>query len=355
MKIGFLWSSLFAGGGMQHWLHEVVTRLPEAYEPRVLALISKNEKVVQPFTSCETLTVPWLTSLQLYSPSDLRTIKRFFDESDIVYFTYSNPIRKALSLFLQFYTQTPVVCGHHETSPDWSHRVPSLLGPSGIRLGRHFSGHHALNEETKRGLMSWGARNVFKIPNGVDCRRFVPLEKYEKFSVLYLAKLYPYKGADLIPTLAERLKRRITDFDFYVAGEGPLQDLVSSLADKGIVKYLGHVQEKEKTDLLQKCQVLVAPSRFEAFPLVGLEAMASGTPVVTFDIPGPREYIKNGYNGYLASDLETMIESIVQIHRLWKNDHESYSTLMRNSRGTAEMFSWDAVIPRLTAMFSSLT
>ena len=59
----------------------------------------------------------------------------------------------------------------------------------------------------------------------------------------------------------------------------------------------------------------VLTSRWEGFPLVVLEALAADVPVVATDIPGTREAIKHGWNGWLApaGDYDAMAEHVLDI------------------------------------------
>ncbi|PSO07650.1 hypothetical protein B9Q04_09755, partial [Candidatus Marsarchaeota G2 archaeon BE_D] len=104
-------------------------------------------------------------------------------------------------------------------------------------------------------------------------------------------------------------------------------------------------------ELYASSHVLVAPSRMEAFSLVGLEAMASGTPVVASDIPGPREYVRDGFNGYLVRGVKEMVERVCEVYTAWRRGDPSYYELCRNARRTAEEYDWGRVVPRLERMF----
>jgi Glycosyltransferase len=54
------------------------------------------------------------------------------------------------------------------------------------------------------------------------------------------------------------------------------------------VEYLGFVSQDKLIDVVSKAKVLVYPSHFDSFPLVILESLALGTPVIAYKIPGVR-------------------------------------------------------------------
>ena len=61
--------------------------------------------------------------------------------------------------------------------------------------------------------------------------------------------------------------------------------------------------QKEIDDLIQKCDVLVFPSRFDTFGIVIVEAMAAGLPCAAFEEAGPKEIITQNVSGIMGKDL----------------------------------------------------
>ncbi|PSN83175.1 hypothetical protein B9Q02_10855 [Candidatus Marsarchaeota G1 archaeon BE_D] len=218
-----------------------------------------------------------------------------------------------------------------------------------IRLGKILSAHHVLNTRDYKQLVSFRCKNIFNIPNGVDSAYFKPAKKNENFDVLFMGRLVEGKGADLLPTIALKLVSK--HIQIVVCGTGPLESLIKKC---NMIKFLGFVDGHLKRELYAKSHVLIAPSRYETFMLTGLEAMASGTPVVTFDIPGPREYVVNGYNGFLVRSLDEMVEKVNKLYSLWKSGSQEYWEMCKNARKTAERFDWAVIIPKLEHMFHTV-
>ena len=96
------------------------------------------------------------------------------------------------------------------------------------------------------------------------------------FCCLAVADIYR-KGYDV---LAEAIAQ-LSNVELHIAGQGtdslPMREL---FAGKGNVHFYGHLDKAGVRDLLWKCDALVLPSRSEAQPLVVLEALATGIPVV---------------------------------------------------------------------------
>jgi glycosyltransferase involved in cell wall biosynthesis len=100
--------------------------------------------------------------------------------------------------------------------------------------------------------------------------------------VLFVGRLVPYKGVDVLIKAAAPLPVQVV-----IAGDGPMADAWKRAAaahcDRAIVDFPGPLSDDDVKVWLQAADVLVLPSvtPAEAFGVVQLEAMASGTPVVS--------------------------------------------------------------------------
>ncbi|HET6404502.1 MAG TPA: glycosyltransferase [Candidatus Thermoplasmatota archaeon] len=151
-------------------------------------------------------------------------------------------------------------------------------------------------EHVARSLRELGARRVEVLPNPVPpLPRHDPREARAKLGlpegplVLYLGRLARVKRVD---RLLEAV-RQMRDTHLVIAGEGPEEAELRKAAGER-VRFLGRVDEPTKAMLLQAADVLCLPSEHEGQPLVLLEAMSVGTPVVATDAawvpPELREY-----------------------------------------------------------------
>jgi predicted dehydrogenase/glycosyltransferase involved in cell wall biosynthesis len=88
-----------------------------------------------------------------------------------------------------------------------------------------------------------------------------------------------------------------------LAGDGPLlRPVARDVARRGLagaVRMLG--PRGDVPDLMAAADLLLLPSRFEGLPLVALEAMAAGLPVVATDVPGNADAVEHGVTGWLAA------------------------------------------------------
>jgi glycosyltransferase involved in cell wall biosynthesis len=86
---------------------------------------------------------------------------------------------------------------------------------------------------------------------------------------------------------------------------------------------------------------------------VGLEAMACGVPVISSDINGPREYVKNHHNGYLfeLNNSTQLSEKILMFYRLSKKEKES---MILNCLSTAYKYTSTRVNKKLNYFLNQL-
>lgn len=136
------------------------------------------------------------------------------------------------------------------------------------------------------------------IPNGVDHRQFIDMkrrgEHNKKFRVLFSGNLTRRKGAQWLSPIASRLDRGVELH--YTAG---LRNY-SEYATIANMFPVGYVLHSDMPALYNQYDALVLPTVREGLPLVALEAMACGLPVVATHCSSLPELIEEGKGGYLC-------------------------------------------------------
>lgn len=186
------------------------------------------------------------------------------------------------------------------------------------------------------------------IPMGVpSCARSVRAKTNGSAGVklLFIGRLTPIKGARV---LLEALQD-LAGADLVIAGDGEERTRLEGVADRLNVRvsFVGAVDAVEKLRLLSECDVLVVPSivmpdsRAEGLPVVCLEGMALGKPVVASRVGGLPEIIVDGHNGLLFEPGDSRMLAR-QLARL-AADEELRGRLGDCARRDAAGFAWTLI------------
>lgn len=157
----------------------------------------------------------------------------------------------------------------------------------------------ALSNES---LKEWNVENGVVIPNP----SWIKNKKYSDLKskkVIAIARNSYEKGLDRLLLIWKEIGEKYPDWtlDIYTDDVDSLEKEALKLEIESGINYLHFVKNIQKKYL--KSSIYVMTSRTEGFPMVLLEAMASGLPCVAYDCPiGPRAIITNAENGFLIPD-----------------------------------------------------
>jgi glycosyltransferase involved in cell wall biosynthesis len=140
-------------------------------------------------------------------------------------------------------------------------------------------------------LASWLARAAIVQPMGVALARFAGLARApsDPPRVAVVARLVPLKGVDVAIRALDHVRAPV---QLVIAGDGPVRGQLERLARPSRVAFLGAIDEHRRDELLREAAAVVVPSRVvaggrtEGMPLVALEALAAGVPVVASAVGG---------------------------------------------------------------------
>ena len=169
-----------------------------------------------------------------------------------------------------------------------------------------------LNPDDSKDLVDKYAINVKKIEVlggiGLDLKdySYQPITNIQKLiNFLFIGRLLKEKGIHDFLNAAKIVKEKYPETQFTVLGaidphnlgaltQSELDELISS----NIIHYPGHVNNVK--DWIANSHVFVLPSYREGVPRSTQEAMAIGRAIITTDVPGCRETVMNGVNGFLV-------------------------------------------------------
>jgi len=212
----------------------------------------------------------------------------------------------------------------------------------------------ALSEQDAELIQKWfPEQSVSVTPNGVQ-----PNSSKDAFSVdlpvsdrfiLFVGKIRESKGVTDLLNAYENLDLSIP---LVVAGPPQNNSLVRKLEETDRVHYLGYVEKEQLNSLYHTAEIFVFPTRSDVFPLVTLEAMASGTPVITTNVGGLSEQITDSVGirvpaespFQLAKAMETLLTKPKLRQKLSQNAKERVSN----------EFSWSAVAADVAAKYKEI-
>jgi glycosyltransferase involved in cell wall biosynthesis len=168
-------------------------------------------------------------------------------------------------------------------------------------------------------LVRYGIRKEkFDTGSNGSLRKKLGLDK-DDFLVGMIACFKQQKSPQDFVLAAEKVAQHVPRAKFVMVGDGQLKGRVSELVEKLSLKnkFLLLGWQRDIPQIMSSLDVLVLTSLWEGLPIVFLEAMASGKPIVANDISGNREIVKDGINGFLVSSRDTfaLADRIIQLSK----------------------------------------
>ncbi|TVY09777.1 glycosyltransferase family 4 protein [Paenibacillus cremeus] len=141
----------------------------------------------------------------------------------------------------------------------------------------------------------------------------------------FCGRIVEEKGIDVLLKAAPQIKQLLPNVEFIIAGDyksvagGSVYDKLKNEIgwDETYVKFVGRLDENDLINFYKSIDVFVLPSinSLEAFGMVQVEAMLSGTPVVASNLPGVREIVNKTGMGKIVEpgDVLSLIDGIIQV------------------------------------------
>ena len=191
----------------------------------------------------------------------------------------------------------------------------------------------------------WASDRIHKIPSGVNLSRFSPgLRSADLVTELslspedvvigFLGRLSEEKAPDVFVDIAARCSH-VKSLRFIMTGAGPMRTRVQRLAKRlppwVRFDFLGMVDDVLK--VLRLCDLVVVPSRVDGRPMIVLESLACGIPVVASKIGGIPDLIVEGKTGFMCepANAEDFTSRIVGL----ANQPDQIAAMKIEARGYA--------------------
>lgn len=318
MKIVFLGGNFDLSGGTERVATIIANELAEAGHEVVVASVYGGEK---PFFSLHQ---------RIETKSLFRQVGRTLFRAPLLIYRLRKLLKAeqadaliVVESMLALFT-IPATAGLDLKHICWEHfNFNNDLGRKGRRIARQLAAKYCdvIVTLTEKDKQYWkngttGSARIVSIPNPspFPVQDVLPVSDKEKV-VLTVGRLVPIKGYDLLLSAWALVVPDAPGWKLRIVGDGPeMQRLCAKARELGVeqsVEFAGATRNVEEH--YRKAAIFCMSSRFEGFPMVLLEALSFGLPVVSFDCEtGPAEVLE-GTGGRLAeaSDVEDLAKNLL--------------------------------------------
>jgi glycosyltransferase involved in cell wall biosynthesis len=182
----------------------------------------------------------------------------------------------------------------------------------------------------------------------------------DKPVILFMSRIDPKKGLELLIPALEKLSIQGLDFHFVLAGTNPQdpiyeQKIKSEIENSQLKSHTtitGFVTGEAKISLLQTADLFVLPSYYENFGIAVAEAMVAGTPVVISDQVHIYQQVLDSESGWVGT---TDVESIVRLlTTALSNLQECQRRGLNAQKYALQHFSWDAITQQVIQAYREI-
>jgi len=251
-----------------------------------------------------------------------------------------------------FYSETNFL---YETA---SQALSLRLIKKGENVRDYIDGFQALTPHVTNTYANFGydREKIATIPNILDQKFDVEHESdfAEPIKLLYVGYLKQSKGADrLIEVLSQVNTQSDKEFHLTIVGDGDLrQSIEQECIDRDLtedVDILGHVPNDDLPNVYANHDIFVYPGRWdEPFGRIFLEAMASGTPIVTTNIGSVKEIVGDG--GVVTEEgINGLVDGVISV-----DESHELKTYSRKAKERTKEYKKESIIPQFEKLYRSV-
>lgn len=194
------------------------------------------------------------------------------------------------------------------------------------------------------------------LPQGIELEPLKkPKTKVTK-QLINIARLVEFKDHVTLIKAMHIIHKKHPDYKLVIVGGGPKENALNQLINKlgldNTVKITGMIPHKKALDLLKNSDIYLHSSVNEAFGRVYLEAMTYGLPIVSTNIGGPVDIIKNNVNGFLVpiKDPKTLAEKTIELIK----NKLLYARMSQNNIKDIKTYSFQNVAKKFIKLYEQV-
>lgn len=219
-------------------------------------------------------------------------------------------------------------------------RLPILIAVSMDQANR-------IHERFGRSRLS-----IKMIPNGILQRPYSPYPNSK--SIAFVGRMELIKGVDLLPDFLENLEKDVT---LFMVGKGQERSLLEKrFTQKGLegrVVWTGDIDPEAVIEVLEKCDLLILPSRYEPQGRVILEAMSIGRPFVASRVGGIQDMLRSGKEGILV-DSHNLQEVCAAVNKILCNADQGQSMGINGRKTVRQFYSWEILGKEILSVYEGM-
>ena len=215
------------------------------------------------------------------------------------------------------FNHLPLVEVMHRAVPSWSRyfRVDRIIAISKYVASLQPSNLHDIVEFVPNGIDLYPFQSPQ--PEQSRCRMLFGIPRHSTV-IGFLGRLDEEKGPLDILRVASKIIRFINNTCFVFGGDGPLRQTIENEAATLNINalFFGIISPERKVQFLKSMDLIIIPSKTEAFCLVALEAMSAGVPLVSYDIEPIHEFFSDFADPYFLvpiKDTDKLAAAVINI------------------------------------------
>ena len=183
-----------------------------------------------------------------------------------------------------------------------------------------------------------------------------------KDTLLFIGRLVEKKGVFYLIEAMKKIVSENSDTELIVCGDGPLREELEVSVKRNnlenFVRFVGYVNGIKKREYLFLSEILIVPSIVtesgdtEGLPVVILEGLAAGIPIIASNVGGISDVIKHNENGFLVKEKNP--KGIAEKVLILLRDKELQHRFTQNALVMAEQYDWHTIGDRFYQVYAAV-
>ena len=278
--------------------------------------------------------IPYKSVSSLFSIEYAQTFLRQIKETDIVHLHFARDLMQIFSGYVAIFLRKPYILQTHGMIRKKDNFLVTIFDFVFIKPILKRAKCILVLTATEQSELEKIYKNTrFAIlRNGVKFNLIKKTKMNKIYKIIFCARLHKTKGLDIFIEIAKLMEgNNKVFFEVYGPDGGELANLIENISDQKNIVYKGALNSNEVAEVLSKSDLLIMPSYYDPYPMVVLEALSIGLPVLISKNCGQARIISQINEDYVVEGISAQIY-LERIIKLYKEDfHRSQREKIMNS------------------------